>query len=418
MSLRRPRGRLVAAVVTVGVLMTVSACGDGEDTADNGTAGTSGETVTLGSLLPLTGDLAALGKNTQTAVQLAVDQAEGAGSDIAVAYESQDSGTQESVAQSAVQRLLSDDVDGIVGAVSSAVCLSVIDTVVQSQTPMISPACTTPQLTDYPDEGYFFRTAAPSDQQGILLAQVAYEDGQREIGIISLNNSYGQSLASNFVEEFERLGGTIVENVKYDPAARTFTAETQQLADAAPDAIAMVSYVDTAAAITRDAAQRGLLDLPWYVTDGIQDETFPEKAVPNDPSAVYGWTGIGIGTPESEAVQAFAAAYEETYGEAPPSFAPQAYDAAWVGMLAAARSTSTGESVQAEIANVTDPSGTGCIAAECLPLVRDGEVVNYQGASGDLEFDANGDPANALFVTWSFGESGIETQTTLTPGQR
>lgn len=411
MSLRPTRVRR-AAIAGAAMLALATGCAT-ED--GSGGSGGSGDAVTLGSLLPLTGDLAALGQNTQTAVELAVEQAQGAASGLDVTYESQDSGTQESVAQSAVQRLVADDVDGIVGAVSSAVCLSVIDTVVQSETPMISPACTTPQLNEYPDSGYFYRTAAPSDQQGTLLARVAYEDGHREMGAISLNNSYGQSLARAFIEEFERLGGTMVADIQYNPAATTFTAETQQLAAADPDAVMMVSYVDTAAAIAHDAAQRGLLDLPWYVTDGIQDESFPEQAVPDDPSAVYGWKGIGIGTPESDAQQAFAEAYEQAYGEAPPSFAPQAYDAAWVTMLAAARGVQTGEPVQAEISNVTDASGTACIAAECLPLVAEGETVSYQGASGDLEFNENGDPANAVFAIWSFSDAGIETQTTLSP---
>ena len=221
------------------LLLVTSACASG----DTGGGDSGSPSVVLGALLPMTGDLASLGQNASNAVELAVKQAsEAAGSTATVKLVSRDSGTEESLAQSAIQELLGQNIDALVGEIS--LCQSVIDNVVQNGVLMIAPACTTPQLSTYDDNGLFFRTAAPSDVQGKLLAEVAYEDGKRKAAVITVSDSYGQFINERFVKRFEELGGEVVANVQYDPNGRSFTAETQQLASANPDMVLMVGYED------------------------------------------------------------------------------------------------------------------------------------------------------------------------------
>lgn len=402
--------RACATVVTLAILGLVSGCG-----GDGGGGSADGGSITLGSLLPTTGDLAPLGANTLNATKLAVKQATDAGARITL--NSQDSGSQESIAQSAVQQLLADDPVGIVGAVSSAVCLSVVDTVVQSQIPMMSPACTTPQLTTYEDDGLFYRTAAPSDVQGSLLADVVYDDGVRSVALMAVNNSYGQSISERFVDRFTELGGDITTEVKYDAAAKTFTAEVQQVASSDPDGVVMIGYADTGAAIVHDAAQRGLLDLPWFTGDGIQDASFPAQALPDSPETLFSWKGIGIGESASDAAATFKEAYQEEYDEEAPSFSAQAYDAAWVLILAGVKAEASGTDAAEEIANVLDAAAEPCTAAACLAAAQEGQNVGYQGATGLTAFDDNGDPNSSTFVTWQFSDEGITTLSTLESGE-
>jgi branched-chain amino acid transport system substrate-binding protein len=396
--------KVVAVVAGVVIATVASGCGGSGSTSEDG----GGSKVTIGALLPQTGDLAALGKNTSTAVELAVEQANAGGSDVKVTLESQDSGTQESIAQSAIQQLLTKNVSAIVGAVSSAVCLSVVDTAVQAKVPMISPACTSPQLTTYADDGNFFRTAAPSEFQGTILADIAYQDGKRKAAVMAVNNSYGQSIADAFTKHFLELGGQVAVDIKYDAAGKSFTAETQRVANAKPDAVVLVGYQDTGAAIVHDAQQRGLLDLPWYTGDGIQDASFPKQALPNDQSPLYTWKGIGIGSSESDSAKAFAEAYKKKYNTDPPSFSAQAYDGAWISILSSVLAEKNDTDVKDEIPNVTDTTGATCTAAECLPLVAEGKHVSYQGATGPVSFDRNGDPTNAVFAVWQFTADGIK----------
>jgi ABC-type branched-subunit amino acid transport system substrate-binding protein len=394
--------KLVA--IAAGVVIAASGCGGSGASSDSA----GGAQVTIGALLPQTGDLAALGKNTSTAVQLAVEQANVNDSGVKVTLESQDSGTQESIAQSAIQQLLTKNVSAIVGAVSSAVCLSVVDTAVQAQVPMIAPACTSPQLSTYADDGYFFRTAAPSEFQGTILANVAHEDGKRKAAVMAVNNSYGQSIAETFKKQFEQLGGQVAVDIKYDAAGKSFTAETQRVANAKPDAVVLIGYQDTGAAIVHDAQQRGLLDLAWYTGDGIQDASFPKQALPNDQSPLYAWKGVGIGSSDSPSATAFADAYKTKFGSAPPSFSAQAYDGAWISILSSVLADKNGTEAKDEIPNVTDSAAQKCTAAECIALVAQGKHVSYQGATGAVTFDDNGDPTNAVFAVWQFAADGIK----------
>jgi branched-chain amino acid transport system substrate-binding protein len=396
--------KVVAVVAGVVIAAGASGCGGSGSSSEGG----GGSDVTIGALLPQTGDLAALGKNTSTAVQLAVEQANTNQSDVKVTLESQDAGTQESIAQSAIQQLLTKNVSAIVGAVSSAVCLSVVDTAVQARVPMISPACTSPQLTTYADDGYFFRTAAPSEFQGTILADIAYQDGKRKAAVMAVNNSYGLSIAESFKKHFQELGGQIAVDIKYDAAGKSFTAETQRVANAKPDAVVLVGYQDTGAAIVHDAQQRGLLDLAWYTGDGIQDASFPKQALPNDQAPLYTWKGVGIGSSDSASAKAFTDAYQKKYGTAAPSFSAQAYDGAWISILSSVLADKNDSDAKAEIPNVTDASGTKCTAAECIPLVAEGKHVSYQGATGPVSFDDNGDPSNAVFAVWQFTADGIK----------
>ena len=227
--------------------------------------------------------------------------------------------------------------------------------------------------------------------------------------MMGVNNSYGQSIAEVFKTHFTELGGQVVANIKYDAAARSFTAEVQQVAAAKPDAIVLLGYQDTGAAIVHDAAQRGLLELPWYTGDGIRDGTFPGQALPSDPSRLYSWKGVGIGQADSVGATQFAAAYKAEYNQEPPSFSGQAYDAAWVSILAAVLANRKGSTVKDEIPNVTDKAGKSCVAHACVALAASGEKVAYQGATGAVEFDKNGDPAKAVFAIWQFTADGVKT---------
>jgi ABC-type branched-subunit amino acid transport system substrate-binding protein len=149
--------------------------------------------------------------------------------------------------------------------------------------------------------------------------------------------------------------------------------------------------------------------LPWYTGDGIRDAGFPAQAQPNDPTALYDWKGVGIGSAETESVDQFDAAYREEYNEAPPSFAPQAYDAAWLAILASTLANVNETSAQEELFNVTNSEAEECVAEDCLQAVLAGESVAYQGAAGPVQFDENGNIINAVYEIWSFTEEGIET---------
>ncbi len=226
----------------------------------------------IGTLLPETGSLAFLGPPMIGGVDLAIEDVNAAGGFMGADVELSpgDSGdTSTDTANATVDRQLSEGVDAIVGAASSAVTLTVIDKVVNAGVALFSPANTSAALSPYPDKGLYFRDAPPDALQGEVLAGLIAEDGNSTLGLLVLNDPYGTGLADAIVENFEASGGEVVERVEYDPQASTFDAEVGQVQDADPDAIALVTFEEGSRILaTMVEGGVGPRDVAVYGVDG------------------------------------------------------------------------------------------------------------------------------------------------------
>jgi hypothetical protein len=210
----------------------------------------TGEQLVIGTLLPLTGDLAFLGPPEVAGARLAVQEINAAGGVLGqdVRLEEGDSGdaTTDTATQT-VDRLLQAGVNAIVGAASSGVSLNVIDRITGAGVMQISPANTSDQFTDYNDNGLYFRTAPPDVLQARALADLIAADGNNTVGILARNDSYGIGLAENTVENL--LAGGLSEdqvvNITYDPNAANFDSEVQQMVDLNPDGIVVIGFEES-----------------------------------------------------------------------------------------------------------------------------------------------------------------------------
>jgi ABC-type branched-subunit amino acid transport system substrate-binding protein len=223
-------------------------------TTDEGPApaapGATGEQLVVGTLLPLTGDLAFLGPPEVAGAKLAVQEVNAAGGVLGqdVRLEEGDSGdaTTDTATQT-VDRLLQAGVNAIVGAASSTVSLNVIDRITSAGVMQISPANTSDQFTDYADNGLYFRTAPPDVLQARALADLIAEDGNNTVGILARNDAYGTGLAENTRNNL--LSGGLSEDqvvsVIYDPNAANFDSEVQQMVDLNPDGIIVIGFEES-----------------------------------------------------------------------------------------------------------------------------------------------------------------------------
>ena len=228
--------------------------------------------LTIGTLLPETGNLAFLGPPEVAGVRVAIAEInEGGGfngTDV-VLSESDSGDTSTDTATTSVTRLLSENVDGIVGAASSGVTLSVIDQVVGAGVTMISPANTSKTLSTYDDNGLYFRTAPSDILQALVLAEVIAEDGNTSIAILNLDDAYGNGLGDDLAANFEASGGTVVARVVYDPQAQTFDAEVSRAIGEDADAIVVIGFEESSrilAALVEAGA--GPNEIPTYGSDG------------------------------------------------------------------------------------------------------------------------------------------------------
>ena len=211
---------------------------------------TTGGPLIIGTLLPLTGNLAFLGPPEVAGAQLAVNDINAAGGVLGqpvqlVEGDSGDASTD--TATQTVDRLLQSGVNAIVGAASSGVSLTVIDAITQAGVMQISPANTSDQFTTYNDNGLYFRTAPPDTLQARALADLIIEDGNNTVGILALNDPYGTGLAENTLNNLVDAGLSEddIVSITYDPQAANFDSEVQQMVDFNPDAIVVIGFEES-----------------------------------------------------------------------------------------------------------------------------------------------------------------------------
>ena len=201
----RSKKLLAVAGAITALSLGVAACGDDDSTtSDSGSSGSS-ETLdlTVGALIPQTGDLSIFAPAGEKAANLAVEQVnaafKSAGSDSSVKLEVGDTETKPQPATQAANKLISDGASCLAGAWGSSQTIPVGQSVAASQqVPLISPASTSPEITDLPDDGYVFRTAPSDALQGQVLNDAVGEafGTDATISVAGRNDAYGDGITA------------------------------------------------------------------------------------------------------------------------------------------------------------------------------------------------------------------------------
>ena len=216
--------------------------------------------LTFGTLLPQTGSLAFLGPPEFAGFNLAIQEINEnggvLGADV-VGIEGDSGDTTTDQANQTADRLLSENVDVIIGAASSGVTLSVIDKITAAGVTMFSPANTSEALSTYADKGLYFRTAPPDLYQGDVLGQFVVNDGNQTVAILNLNDAYGNGLAETAAATITESGGEVVYQQSYDPAATSFDSEVDAIVAADPDAIIVIGFNESSK-ILRAMVEKGV----------------------------------------------------------------------------------------------------------------------------------------------------------------
>jgi ABC-type branched-subunit amino acid transport system substrate-binding protein len=387
---------------------------DDDADADAGDAAGADGVLTIGTLLPETGSLAFLGPPEFAGAELAaleINEAGGVLGEDLVLIQGDSGDTSTDIASQTVERLLGQGADAIVGAASSAVSFTVIDRIVGDGVIQFSPANTAAAFTDYDDNGLYFRTAPSDILQGQVLGNLMLDDGNATIGIMALQDPYGEGLAATVTETVEAAGGEVVASIIYDPQAQNFDAEIQQLVDADPDGIAVIGFDETSRILTSlFSAGIGADNKNIYGSDGNMGNALGEN-FDNDPEVISGMAGT---TPLAELSSDFTDRLLEVDPDLVDfSYSAETYDAVIVIALAAlVAGTDDSIAIAAEIPGVTRDPGTQCSSfAECAELIENGEEINYMGVSGPIAMTDAGDPSEASFAIQVFQDDArIETR--------
>ena len=362
----------------------------------------AGDPLILASLMPLSGDLASLGPGIALGAALAVEQINAAGgiNGQPVQLIEGDSGCDGAVALTSLNDVIAQGAQGVMGAACSGTSLAILDTAIAAEVVMVSPSNTSPQFTKIDKKGFYARTAPSDLLQGDVLASLLVEDGVQTVSIISRADSYGRGLAEATAAAFEAAGGTVKTIVYHATDATEFTSEVTAVGKGAPDAIVGILFPETGCGVLQPAFEQGLLDTPWYMTDGVKDAGLASLC--GLGTALDGFKGTAPGSAAGEAKDAFEAAYAGVSADGSPTFifAPQAYDAVMLMAISAAANGVTGPEIASGLVAASS-GGEKCIGVAYIALAADGVDVDYVGASGEIELNAVGDPTAATYDIWT-----------------
>jgi branched-chain amino acid transport system substrate-binding protein len=412
------RIRLIPLSLAVaGLSLGVAACGgDDETTSEGGAGGEATLDLTIGDIIPLTGDLADFGPPGQKAADLAVDQINAAigevGADHTVTIQHEDEQTKPDAAVSAARKLVDEGASCIAGAWASSDSIPVARSVtIREGVLQITPASTSAELTTLEDDGLLNRTPPADNLQGpVLAAFVAEQLGGAEgktVAVGGRNDSYGDGLTGAFIDAWEAQGGTVAGDgaLLWDPEQPSYNSEAQEFVSENPDGYVVVDFPETYLKVGPALARTGT----WspgdtFVTDGLISGDLVGD--PANKAFTEGIRGTAPGTPtKGESSVAF----DKLFTSSEPkdverqTFDGQNFDAVILCYLAAVAAGSTeGADMAGALQAITAPPGdkfTWEQLPQAIEALQNGDDIDYVGAAGEIDLDDNGDPQEGVYDT-------------------
>jgi ABC-type branched-subunit amino acid transport system substrate-binding protein len=407
---------LIASLVLVATL-GLAACGDD----DGGGGGEKSLNLTIGDLVPLTGDLADFGPPGRKAADLALKEiqaaAKEAGANHTVKVVHEDDQTDPQAAVQAARKLVdAENANCLAGAWGSTVTLPVARSVaIREEVLQISPASTGDALTGVKDDGLLNRTAPPDRFQGPVLATVM-EDALggaqgKTVNVGARNDPYGTGLTDTFSKAWEEKGGQIGERVIYDPEQPSYNSEAAQIAGGNPDAYVIIDFPATFENVGPALVRTGDWDpKKTFITDGLASSDLPKNA---GREATEGMRGTAPGSPETgTASQAFDKLFSDAPGPERQTFDSQNFDAVILCYLAAVAAGSTnGPDMAAELVDLTAPGGdkfTWEQLPEAINALENGDDIDYEGASGPINLNDDGDPTAGVYDVYRYRNGKVD----------
>ena len=301
----------------------------------------------------------------------------------------------------------SDSVHAIVGAWASSSTLAIVENVTaDAGIPTISPASSSPMLTDAMDNDFLFRTTLSDRDQGPVLAKITLEQGYGNVGLIYRDDVWGRGIADAFENEWE---GKLVR-VAVDPAQTTFAAELLESDRLDAQALVVLAFQPQQEGIVQEAIDKGLYKNFIFGPTGRSLDLL--RSIGTEHLAGMRGTSPGAAQDTPSAL-AWENAYKSAYGNPPPyPYVKQAYDATVALALAAqAAGSLDGVAIRDKLRSIGRPPGELVIAeagsiANGLGILADGGEINYEGAAMPLDWDENGDLAAGFVAVWQFTEAG------------
>ncbi|MDD3041678.1 MAG: ABC transporter substrate-binding protein [Methanosarcinaceae archaeon] len=401
--------------VLIGILLLATLWSGCIESTEGATS--ESETMTIGALLPLTGNLASVGEASRTALEVSAEDINGyfsglgSGKNVKVIVKDT-----ESDPETALERLKELDKLGlkiVIGPQASDEAETVLDYATRNGIILLSTASTAPSLA-IPDDN-LFRLVPDDTNQGMVLARLMGDEGISTLIPMYRNDVWGNGLVNEVEKSFEVLNGTVLEGVRYETENTNLSTEVEALNEkvmAATSehgeesvAVLLCSHGEVTEVFALARTYPALSEVNWYGTDGMaqnrglisNDNAASFAAVTNVKAPIYGHLET------NDRYQEIGPKIEARLGRIPESYALPAYDALWIATFV-------------DLDAIPDND-------ESVKLAMDTLTDTYYGISGWTILNENGDRKYWNYGIWTVTEENgsyqwVKDQTVILRGER
>ncbi len=354
-----------------------------------GCAGASSDgPLVIGLNLELTGAIPKVGEHSKVAAEMFVEQINAAGGLEVGGHkhrlelaEADNTGTAEG-ATTAAERLIADDVLVLVGPNASVAAVPAGAVANEKMTPMISPWSTNPATTL--GRQWVFRVPFIDSFQGPILASFAGDEfgAERACVLYAADSDAPRGVAGNFRDAWEQRHGpgSVVAFESFTTGDETFADQLAVIAAADCQVLFTPQYYNEVPLIVREARALGLT-MPIIGNDGWSDPQLLELCGTDCDGTFYGAHYIAAGA--TGATKAFIDAFEARTGETPSDVGALTWDAMQL--------------VAQAIQNCGELTGELVADRDCVRVGLTA-VHDFEGITGRMSFDGEGDPIKCMVI--------------------
>lgn len=372
----KKRFLLFSLILMIGLVLSACASSGG------------GNTLKVGGIGELTGDIPAVGASFKNGAEMAVADINAAGGlDIGgkkyqVELVLEDNAGKADQSASAAQKLITqDNVVAIIGPNASRYAIPASEIAESSKTVLISPWSTNPKTTldakTNEPKKYVFRAAFIDPFQGRVVAKFALENlnAKKAAVLYDVASDYNKGIAEFFKQTFEENGGEVVAFETYTTGDKDFSAQLTKIKESNPDVIFLPNYYSEVPLQIQQAKRLGIT-APFLGSDSWGSAELLTLCGA-DCDGYYFSTHYAADN-ATPVAKKMIDAYKAKYGTTPDDVAALTYDS--FGLLWQALQSAGSIDRQA---------------------VRDAlaKIPNYEGVTGTMQFqEGSGDPIKSAVI--------------------
>ena len=375
---------VIAAIAVIGCGKKEEAAPEAAPAASAAPAAPAVTVIKIGSVAPLTGGIAHLGKDNENGARLAIDEANKAGikiggADVKFELVAEDDQGDPKVGNTVAQKLVDAKVAGIVGHLNSGTTIPASAIYNTAGIPVISGSATNPAYTE---QGFkvAFRVVGRDDQQGPAVANYLLTAKPKTVAVIDDATAYGEGLANEVEKTLKAAGVKVLPREKGTDKTVDWKAVLTKVKGKKPDAVFYGGMDATGGPLLKQARELGI-----KATFAFGDGACTDKMAELADKAAEGLVCSQAGIPVQASGKKFLDSYKAAFNVDPILYSPFTYDAANLIIEAMKKADSA------------DP-------AKYLAALA---ASNYNGASGNIQFDEKGDRKDAEMTIFAMKEGKI-----------